>query len=266
MRTFTAGLLVVALLGAFASAENAHEARGHRRSRSLSQQSARLTKRFINARFTFYETGLGACGKTNTDADFIVALNSQQYGSGGNCFDMITITANGKTTQAQITDECPGCPYGGLDLSPGLFSFFADQSAGVIYGSWNFGSGSDPAPSSTSTTHSPKPTPTTTSEPPPPSTTSTSEPPPPTTTSSKTHKTSSSSTFTPETTTTSSSEAIASTTSLVESMPSSSAEPSPTSSAIEALPTGTDVGQLELFNEAMMALGGFLVSAAGAQQ
>ncbi|EIW84969.1 plant expansin, partial [Coniophora puteana RWD-64-598 SS2] len=87
---------------------------------------------------TFFADGLGACGATNSPSDFIVALNSAQYGSGGYCFQMITITYNGKTTQAQITDECPGCPYGGLDMSTGLFDFFADPSAGVIYGEWSF--------------------------------------------------------------------------------------------------------------------------------
>ncbi|KAG6335157.1 hypothetical protein ID866_3941 [Astraeus odoratus] len=93
---------------------------------------------------------------------------------------MITITVNGRSTQAQIMDECPGCPYAGLDFSEGLFKFFADESAGVLYGSWVFGSG---APATTST---PTPTPTTTWQPP--TTTSLPTPsttwsPPPTTTS-----------------------------------------------------------------------------------
>ncbi|KAH8117489.1 RlpA-like double-psi beta-barrel-protein domain-containing protein-containing protein [Phellopilus nigrolimitatus] len=104
-----------------------------------------LSKRFSNARFTFYDVGLGACGKTNSPSDFIVALNTPQYGSGSpgpQCFKMISITYNGKTTQAQIMDECPGCPYGGLDMSDGLFDFFADASEGVIYGTWEFTDGS----------------------------------------------------------------------------------------------------------------------------
>ena len=82
-------------------------------------------------------------------------------------------------------DECPGCPYGGLDFSRGLFDFFASESAGVLYGEWNFvgDSGSDPttdAPEPTKTTSSktPTPTPTTTKEDPP---TTTSSPPPSTT-------------------------------------------------------------------------------------
>ncbi|KAI0340557.1 hypothetical protein BDW22DRAFT_1297320, partial [Trametopsis cervina] len=61
-----------------------------------------------------------------------------QYGSGGHCYEKITITYGGKTVSAQIVDECPGCPYGGLDLSPGLFSYLSSPDAGVIYGSWDY--------------------------------------------------------------------------------------------------------------------------------
>ena len=39
--------------------------------------------------------------------------------------------------------QCPGCPYGGLDMSRGLFDFFAPESQGVLYGTWSFDDGSD---------------------------------------------------------------------------------------------------------------------------
>ncbi|THH06913.1 hypothetical protein EW145_g3750 [Phellinidium pouzarii] len=128
------------------------------------QDVSRLSKRFSGARFTEYETGMGACGTTNSDNDFIVALNTAQYGSGQDCYKMISISYNGKTTQAQIVDECPGCPYGGLDLAPGLFSYFADISMGTIIGEWEFGDA--PSSSATPTSSTPAWTP-----PPPPSTT-----------------------------------------------------------------------------------------------
>jgi hypothetical protein len=64
--------------------------------------------------------------------------------------------------------QCPGCPYGGLDLTEGLFKFFADESAGIIYGEWDFGGAPAPAPSPT-----PTPTPTPPPPPPPPQTTAT---------------------------------------------------------------------------------------------
>jgi len=122
----------------------------------------------FSGRFTWFADGLGACGKYNTPSQHIVALNSAQYGGGSpgpQCFKMISITANGKTATAQIMDECPGCPYGGLDMSTGLFQVFADLGAGVLQGTWDFIDGSGNSgnngdsgaakPSPTSTWHPP---------------------------------------------------------------------------------------------------------------
>lgn len=125
---------------------HAHVARKHHVGRSqlaaLGNEST-LAKRMSNARFSYYATGLGACGKTNSPSDFVrpcfmlfsrcirpftvhvdscikfgskyttlstyivtlIWVRRQQYGSGSFCFDMITITCRGKTAQAQITDE-----------------------------------------------------------------------------------------------------------------------------------------------------------------
>jgi len=91
--------------------------------------------------FTFFDDGLGACGIWSNPGDFIVALNVEQFNGGQYCFQTVTITVNGKSTQAQIVDECMGCPYGYLDFSRGLFDFFADESVGEVYGSWSFGGG-----------------------------------------------------------------------------------------------------------------------------
>lgn len=65
----------------------------------------------FSGKATFYATGLGACGKTNTDSDFIVALNQPQYEANKWCFKSITVSYGGKSHEAQIVDECPGCPY-----------------------------------------------------------------------------------------------------------------------------------------------------------
>ncbi|KAL5490445.1 hypothetical protein ACEPAI_5278 [Sanghuangporus weigelae] len=105
-----------------------------------------IDKRDENGRFTFYETGLGACGGWNNPTDFIVALNEEQWDGGSHCWEMITINHNGKSTQAQIVDLCPGCPWGGLDMSPGLFGFLDNPDLGVIYGSWSFGTEQAPPP------------------------------------------------------------------------------------------------------------------------
>ncbi|KAF9065300.1 RlpA-like double-psi beta-barrel-protein domain-containing protein-containing protein [Rhodocollybia butyracea] len=161
------------------------------------RRSTSLEKRFDDARFTFFADGLGACGITNSPSDFIVALNSAQYGNGEFCFQMITITVGSQTTQAQITDECPGCPFGGLDFSEGLFQFFSPLSVGVLTGSWDFVSASATSTTPTSTF---TPTSTSTPPPPPPSTTSTQV-----STSSSSSSSLSSSTFSTSTTSTASS-------------------------------------------------------------
>ncbi|KAH9000904.1 RlpA-like double-psi beta-barrel-protein domain-containing protein-containing protein, partial [Lactarius hatsudake] len=104
-------------------------------------------KRFNNAKFTYYDVGYGTCGHYNKPSDFIVAINSAQYSNGDYCGTTITITYGEKSTQAVIMDEatisssalgCTGCPYAGLVLSEGLFSFFAPPDVGVIYGEWVF--------------------------------------------------------------------------------------------------------------------------------
>ncbi|KAK7043643.1 hypothetical protein VNI00_008254 [Paramarasmius palmivorus] len=218
-----------------------------------------LDKRFDNTRFTFYDAGLGACGKTNSNSDWIVALNAEQWNGGSNCWKMITINYGGKTAVAQITDLCPSCSYGALDLSRGLFDHFANEDLGVIYGQWWFNQGGnsdsgngnnadhDQQAEPTKTTEQQQQQPTTTAAPPPPPTTTSSPPPPPPTTTSTT----STSTSTPPPPTTTSASSSSSATS---SATSSSASTTPTPDAIN--------GAIEHLMLALGQLGG--VVAAGA--
>ncbi|KAG2350392.1 hypothetical protein BDR05DRAFT_985473 [Suillus weaverae] len=124
----------------------------HLRALDLSVNQSRDSKISKRDTFTYFQDGNGACGAFNGPNDFIVALNSCEFNGGSHCFQTITITVNGVSTQAQITDECPGCPCGGLDLSQGLFEFFAPTSVGELSGSWSYGSASTsstPLPSTT---------------------------------------------------------------------------------------------------------------------
>jgi hypothetical protein len=193
MWSFVVVLLALAMI--VTAGQHGLEGRVHkgiaRRAPSPSNETSVLQKRYEynNARWTFFDDGLGACGDWNVASDFIVALNTPQYGYGSpgpQCFKMITMSYNGKTTTAQIMDECPSCSYGELDLSRGLFDYFADESLGEIYGSWSWGSGggdSNPAPApQPQTTTTPKaepaytpPAPKTTYTPPAPTTTTTQE-------------------------------------------------------------------------------------------
>jgi len=169
------------------------------------QRNTVLEKRFDGAPFTYYAAGLGACGKVNTASDFIVALNAPQFDGGAHCYQTITITVNGKSTQAQIMDKCEGCGYGGLDFSSGLFDFFGSESLGVLTGSWVFGGA---ASSSTTSTQTPQWT--------------SSYQPPPSSTSSVTHYTASNSTSTQTPTPT-----VTSTSTSTQSSASISATPTP---------------------------------------
>ncbi|KAG1750081.1 hypothetical protein EDB19DRAFT_83466 [Suillus lakei] len=146
-------LLVSAVLPFAVGGRLGHIQRGrHQELAQRARGDVDIHKRaFDNARFTFYDVGLGACGQESSPGDFIVALNVVQYGTGypgTHCFKSITISYGGKTAQATIMDECVGCPYGGLDFSTGLFSYFASENDGVFYGSWWFNDGtSGPTPS-----------------------------------------------------------------------------------------------------------------------
>ncbi|KAG1825967.1 uncharacterized protein BJ212DRAFT_315718 [Suillus subaureus] len=146
----------------------------------ISVNQSRDTKISKRDSFTYFQDGSGACGAFNTPTDFIVALSTCDYDGGSHCFQMMTITVNGVSTQAQVTDECLGCPCGGLDLSQGLFEFFAPTSVGELSGSWSYGSASTSSTPLPSTTTKQSSTSTWT----PPTTTSSSTPTPTFTTTS----------------------------------------------------------------------------------
>ncbi|KAJ4477705.1 RlpA-like double-psi beta-barrel-protein domain-containing protein-containing protein [Lentinula edodes] len=125
---------------------------------------------------TYYDAGLGACGITNTDTDYIAAIGEDffdQYAihmgvTSGNpnenpiCNKKVIATYQGKSVTVAITDRCGGCtnPYS-LDFTPTAFSQLADQSVGRITGmTWVWAdsdssdSGSDSGSSSSSSSSS----------------------------------------------------------------------------------------------------------------
>jgi len=163
-----ATLLAVALPFSGVAAGGHHARVHHSRHTDIARRAEgdlQTWKRGSNSRWSFYDVGLGACGKHNVESDFIVALNSDQFGSGypgPHCFKWITMQYNGKTTRAQITDRCPGCGNNGLDLSRGLFRFFDSEDKGLIYGNWFFdgeGGGAPPPPPHTTKKPAPPPPP-----------------------------------------------------------------------------------------------------------
>lgn len=97
-------------------------------------------KRRFDGRATWFVPDTGACGDKNVKSDYIVAMNSHQYQGGGPCHKTVHIKneSNGKDVSAVVTDECPSCDYGSLDLSPSVFKELGDLDAGVLPISWHF--------------------------------------------------------------------------------------------------------------------------------
>ncbi|CAE6523761.1 unnamed protein product [Rhizoctonia solani] len=99
---------------------------------------------------TYYGTGLGSCGITSTDTDYIVAVSHLLYDgfdgyTGGNpnsnpvCGKKIKANYQGKSVTVTVVDRCTGCALRDLDFSPAAFSQLADQSLGRLDGmTWAF--------------------------------------------------------------------------------------------------------------------------------
>ncbi|KAF8599858.1 hypothetical protein BDV93DRAFT_428045, partial [Ceratobasidium sp. AG-I] len=85
---------------------------------------------------TYFYPGLGACGGTNTQYEYVVALDAPLWNNGANCWRGITIQAYGKQVNAAIVDLCPGCGYGSLDLAPALFQQFTSLDTGRFGITW----------------------------------------------------------------------------------------------------------------------------------
>ncbi|KAF5329383.1 hypothetical protein D9619_008950 [Psilocybe cf. subviscida] len=88
---------------------------------------------------TWFNPGLGACGRVNVDSDFIVALSVAQYGTGSNCGRNIRANFQGHSVVVTVVDKCIGCATNDIDLSPAAFSQLANTDVGRIHGvTWDF--------------------------------------------------------------------------------------------------------------------------------
>ncbi|KAG0633880.1 RlpA-like double-psi beta-barrel-protein domain-containing protein-containing protein [Tuber brumale] len=97
---------------------------------------------------TYYTPGLGSCGKTSTDSEYIVAIsallmNSQKTANSNNnpmCGRMINVSYNGgKSISVKCVDTCPECAENALDLSPAAFEGIgAKKEAGRVPVTWSF--------------------------------------------------------------------------------------------------------------------------------
>jgi len=97
---------------------------------------------------TFFSTGLGSCGMTNKDTDYIVAVSEILYDAASNgpnpnsnplCGKRISISYGGATATATIVDRCTGCAKYSIDMTISLFQVFAPLSVGRIHNvEWSF--------------------------------------------------------------------------------------------------------------------------------
>jgi expansin (peptidoglycan-binding protein) len=93
---------------------------------------------------TYFKIGLGSCGGTNyAGQDLsqpVVALAAAYYDDAKTspCGKTIHITAeNGKTATGIVSDKCPECTIGSIDLSEMLFvQLFGDTGVGRGKLSW----------------------------------------------------------------------------------------------------------------------------------
>ncbi|KAI0056735.1 hypothetical protein BV25DRAFT_1547381 [Artomyces pyxidatus] len=102
----------------------------------------------LSGQGTFFTPGLGACGKTSSSSDLIVAVSTDVFngfpGAGADpnanpiCGKTITANFQGKSVTVEVVDECPGCAANDLDFSPAAFDQLADESLGRIDITWSF--------------------------------------------------------------------------------------------------------------------------------
>ncbi|KAI8138844.1 RlpA-like double-psi beta-barrel-protein domain-containing protein-containing protein, partial [Fennellomyces sp. T-0311] len=83
----------------------------------------------------------GACGDFNEDDAEIVALVSNEfYGDSSSksdwCGKKVEITVDGKSATATITDMCPECKTGDLDMTKAVFQQLGDLETGELDISW----------------------------------------------------------------------------------------------------------------------------------
>ncbi|PLW20050.1 hypothetical protein PCANC_10148 [Puccinia coronata f. sp. avenae] len=105
----------------------------------ISERRNRLERRY-SGKATWFIPDTGACGDVNSESDYIVAMNQPQYKGGSPCHKIVSIKnlANGRTVKAKVTDECPECHYGALDLSPAAFKALGNMDDGILPISWHF--------------------------------------------------------------------------------------------------------------------------------
>jgi expansin (peptidoglycan-binding protein) len=87
--------------------------------------------------YYFGADGGGNCSFDPTPQDLMVgAMNEQQYASADLCGAYVAITGPSGSVTVRITDRCPECQRGDIDLSPEAFDRIAARIDGRVPISW----------------------------------------------------------------------------------------------------------------------------------
>ncbi|CAD6888530.1 unnamed protein product [Tilletia controversa] len=105
---------------------------------STRQESGLVRRRRYDGKGTYYRVGMGSCGWHNNSEQFVAAISAAQYHAGGYCGKQARVCHSGGCVKVKLVDECPGCNYGSLDLSPAAFRALAPMRVGVIDITWSF--------------------------------------------------------------------------------------------------------------------------------
>lgn len=91
---------------------------------------------------TFYEaTGKGNCSLDTSPDLMVAAMNKSDYAAAALCGAYVAVTGPEGTVIVRITDKCPACAQGDLDLSRQAFAEIADPAAGRVPITWQIVAG-----------------------------------------------------------------------------------------------------------------------------
>ncbi|CAN5913671.1 hypothetical protein BH11MYX3_BH11MYX3_17120 [soil metagenome] len=87
---------------------------------------------------TYYDAdGTGNCSFPADSTRMVAAINAADYGTASWCGACLAVTGPIGDVVVRVTDQCPGCAKGDLDLSKEAFAKIAAISAGRVAITWH---------------------------------------------------------------------------------------------------------------------------------
>lgn len=133
-------ILSLALLQGACSSDAVEESATPTRATSVSTPQRHGPDRYGSASY-YHADGRGNCSFDASDDHYVAALNTRDYAEAALCGAYLQVTGPQGKVVVRVTDRCPGCKTGGLDLSKEAFAAIAPLSAGRIKVEWHLVSG-----------------------------------------------------------------------------------------------------------------------------